>query len=266
MSLICLDTVNAVAQKASSDVLLESVKEELSDVGDEVDIKEKTKDPMKAFEGITVESIWSTSREEKSDVTQMKIPEMNIREEEHCVKKSALSCVFPSCKLVFESKDSFMLHIENMHSSNKPPLGKIRGSKMKGSLKAHIQTKRKNKKIFSCDVTDCKMVFGHKHHLKRHIKSVHNKERPHQCGQCLKKFSAKSYIRKHIEVVHNNEKPHACPQSGCAQKFGQKPHLEDHLRSVHGAAKLVCGFENCAATFTFQRTLWCHKKKQHSGE
>ena len=133
MSLICLDTVNAVAQKASSDVLLESVKEELSDVGDEVDIKEKTEDPMKAFEGITVESIWSTSREEKSDVTQMKIPEMNIREEEHCVKKSALSCVFPSCKMVFGSKDSFMLHIESMHSSNKPPIGKFRGSKMKGS-------------------------------------------------------------------------------------------------------------------------------------
>ena len=37
MSLICLDTVNAVAQKASSDVLLESVKEELSGVGDEVE-------------------------------------------------------------------------------------------------------------------------------------------------------------------------------------------------------------------------------------
>ena len=136
---ICLDTVNAAAQEASSDV------------SDAIDINEKAEDPMKVFEGITVESVWSTSCEEKSDVHQMKIPVMNTREEEHCVKKSALSCVFPSCKLVFESKDSFMLHIENMHSSNKPPLGKIRGSKANGSLKAHIQAKRNNKKIFVCD-------------------------------------------------------------------------------------------------------------------
>jgi len=247
---------------ASSDVLLESVKEKLSDMGDEVDIKEKTEDPMKAFEGITVESIWSKRCEEKSEVTQMSVPVMNTREE-HCVKKGALSCVYPSCKMVFGGKDSLMLHMENMHSSNKPPLDECRGSKSNSSLKAHIQTKRNNKKIFTCDVIDCKMAFGRKFHLKRH-KSVHNKERPHQCSKCSTRFSEHSNLRRHIEVVHNNEKPHACPQPDCAQKYGQKFELKDHLRSAHGAAKLVCGFENCASTFTHQCKLSVHKKEHHS--
>ena len=143
-------------------------------------------------------------------------------------------------------------------------------------------------KIIACD-------FSNKNHLNRHNEVVHKKVKQDQCSQCLKKFSAKSSLKKHIKVVHNNEKPHACPQPDCEQKFGQKldlkrhmmkfhnfekpyaciaqncgkkfvtrSELKDHLRSAHGAAKLVCGFENCASTFTHQSSLSVHKKEHHS--
>ena len=163
----------------------------------------------------------------------------------------------------------------------------------KNHLDRHIDVVHKKMKQNQC--SQCLKKFGKKSDLRKHIKAVHNKEQPYQCNQCLKKFSYSSNLAVHIGVVHNKETPHACTQPGCAQKFGQKQnlkkhmmtahnfekpfacieqncdkkfvedkHLKDHLRSVHGAAKLVCGFENCAATFTFQGTLWMHKKKHHS--
>ena len=96
---------------ASSDVLLENVKVEVSDVGGAIGIKGKTEGLMNAFEGITVESIWSTRHEEKSD----------------------------------------------------------------------------------------------KSYLSRFKEMVHNKDRSHQCIQCLKKFSQTSHLSRHLKTVHNNQ-------------------------------------------------------------
>ena len=95
---------------ANVDVLLENVKVESSDVGGAIHIKGKTEDLMNAFEGITVESIWSTRhKNEKSEGSNLS------------------------------------------RSRNRPK------------------------------------------------EMVHNKERPHQCSQCLKKFGNKSDLRKHIK-------------------------------------------------------------------
>ena len=125
---------------ANVDVLLENVKVESSDVGGAIHIKGKTEDLMNAFEGITVESIWSTRhKKEKSEGSNLS------------------------------------------RSRNRPK------------------------------------------------EMVHNKERPHQCSQCLKKFGESGKLTRHIETVHNN----TCPQPGCAQKFGKKFNLKRHLKLVH---------------------------------
>ena len=188
---------------ASSDVLLENVKVEVSDVDGTIGINGKTEGLMNAFEGITVESIWSTRHEEKSD-------------------KSYLS-----------------------------------------RFKEMVHNKERSHQCIQC-----LKKFGESRGLTRHIEAVHNKERPHACPQpgCAQKFGEKRNLKRHMMTAHNFEKPFACIEQNCNKKFVEDKHLKDHLRSVHGAAKLVCGFEDCAATFTFQGTLWCHKKKHHSGE
>ena len=319
---------SAVAHEKSSIDPLESVKEELGDINADnaINVKEEVKDVVNTFEGITVESIWSTSPKKKSDLKfqELQVSKLNLREQ-HCEEKDAFSCLYPTCKLVFESRDLLKLHIESQHSSEKPLFSKDHGSKSvfvkKGSMKAYIQSELT--KSFDCDFKDCNMAFTTKVTLKRHIKSVHSKEKPYQCSQCLKKFNRKSHLTAHIEdlhmhnkvepyqcdqcfkkfsqkshltrhigIVHKKEKPHACSQPGCAEMFGlklnlrrhmikvhnhEKPfpcveqncdekfierkNLRDHLRKAHGAAELVCGFQNCAATFTFQSSLWYHKKK-----
>merc|ERR1712037_729836 len=110
-------------------------------------------------------------------------------------------------------------------------------------------------KIIACD-------FSNKNHLNKHIKVVHNNEKPHACPQpdCAQKFGQKLDLKRHMMKFHNFEKPYACIAQNCGKKFVTRSELKDHLRSTHGAAKLVCGFENCASTFTHQSSLSVHKK------
>ena len=310
----------------------ERVNEELEDINesDASNVKEKTKDVVKAFEGITVESIWSSSHEEKSvpklKEVEVRIPKLNLQEG-HCEEKYAFSCVYPACELVFDSKDFLKLHMESQYSSEKSLFSKDHGGKPvfvnKGSMMAH--TESGHTETFDCEFKDCNKTFTLKGSLTRHINGVHRKEKPYQCSQCLKKFDRNSNLTVHVKTVHqrqksyqcnlclkkfsqsgpltlhirnmhNKEKPHACPQPGCAEMFKLKPSLrthminvhnhekpyrpyypcieqncdkkfldrrtlKDHLRKDHGAAKLVCGFENCAATFTIHKSLWLHKKE-----
>ena len=64
--------------------------------------------------------------------------------------------------------------------------------------------------------------------------------------------------------VHNHEKPFPCVEQNCDEKFIERKNLRDHLRKAHGAAELVCGFQNCAATFTGHNSLRMHKMRHHS--
>ena len=184
---------------ASSDVLLENVKVEVSDVGGAIGIKGKTEGLMNAFEGITVESIWSTRHEEKSD-------------------KSYLS-----------------------------------------RFKEMVHNKERSHQCIQC-----LKKFGESRGLTRHIEAVHNKERPHACPEpgCAQKFGQKFNLKRHLMLVHNFEKPFPCAEQNCDKKFGDRRDLKDHYRSAHGAEKLVCGFENCAATFAARRSLLEHKNKE----
>ena len=165
---------SAVAHEKSSIDPLESVKEELEVINADnaINVKEKAKDVENTFEGITVESIWSTSHKKKSDLRFQEVqePKLNLREQ-HCDEKDAFSCLYPTCKLAFESKDLLKLHIESQHSSEKPHFSKDHGSKSvfvkKGSMKAYIQSELTES--FDCDFKDCNMTFATKATLKRHI-------------------------------------------------------------------------------------------------
>ena len=235
----------AVAHRADRDVH-ENVKEDLegAEVDNAMNIQVEAENVVEAFEGTTVGKVFR-----------------NVG--------PALSTL---CK-------------ENWLDMGKIKDVQVKIPKLRMGEKLSVHAKEK---IIACD-------FSNKNHLNRHNKVVHKKVKQDQCSQCLKKFSAKNSLKKHIKVVHNNEKPHACPQPDCEQKFGQKldlkrhmmkfhnfekpyaciaqncgkkfvtcSELKDHLRSAHGAAKLLCGFENCASTFTHQCKLSVHKKEHHS--
>jgi len=182
---------------------------------------------------------------------------------------------------------SFKVNWQNTGKINKDVQVKIPKLKMGEKLSLHMKENTR--------CSQCLKKFRRADAMKRHIKNVHTKDQPYQCNKCMRKFGKSANLTRHIEVVHNKETPHACPQPGCAQKFGlkldlkrhmmkvhdfEKSHpcveqncdekflqlrdLKDHLRRAHGAAELVCGIQNCAATFTFRSSLFRHKRKYHS--
>ncbi|KAI8330955.1 hypothetical protein EDC96DRAFT_527896 [Choanephora cucurbitarum] len=64
-------------------------------------------------------------------------------------------------------------------------------------------------KQFSCDYENCGKVFRRSEHLKRHIKSIHTREKPYECpyGSCGKRFSRTDNLSQHIRI-HRPKKTH----------------------------------------------------------
>ena len=205
---------------------------EATNIGDPLDIKEEAEDVVEAFEGIAVGQAFHVK-----------------------------SSVSPSCKENWQDIgkiNKVQVKKEKPHECSQC----LKKFSLKGDLNKHIEVVHNKTKPFQC--TQCLKKFGDKGSLNRHIEVVHKKSKPHQCSHCSEKFSLKHLLKIHMMRVHNFKKPHPCVEQNCDEKFAQLSELRDHLRSAHGAAKLVCGVQNCAATFTRRRTLLYHRTRHHS--
>ncbi|KAK0488437.1 hypothetical protein IW261DRAFT_1326248 [Armillaria novae-zelandiae] len=62
----------------------------------------------------------------------------------------------------------------------------------------------KNKRRYVCTYEGCGKCFVRGEHLKRHVKSLHLCEKPHQCphGGCNKSFSRKDNLKQHMGIFH----------------------------------------------------------------
>ena len=67
--------------------------------------------------------------------------------------------------------------------------------------------------------------------LKRHIDSVHEGLKNHNCETCGKDFNLKSTLRRHIRNVHEGLKNHKCDL--CVNAFTCKADLKAHIANVH---------------------------------
>ena len=61
--------------------------------------------------------------------------------------------------------------------------------------------------------------------LKAHLKT-HAHERPHACDLCDARFTRRGDLERHIKVVHNKDRPFKC--SKCHRTFGDKKNLRSH--------------------------------------
>ena len=52
-----------------------------------------------------------------------------------------------------------------------------------------------------------------------------------KCKLCNKVFSRKSYLKKHIRVVHEKQRPYECDR--CKKTFGEKGNLNRHKKKYH---------------------------------
>jgi len=77
----------------------------------------------------------------------------------------------------------------------------------------------------------CQKPFSQSHHLKTHIRSVHEGVRKHKCDYSEKKFSQSSNLKTHIKRVHKIVDKLKCDH--CEKKFVQESHLKSHITRIH---------------------------------
>src|SRR5215468_2109193 len=83
----------------------------------------------------------------------------------------------------------------------------------------------------------CQKAFTSKCSLKRHIITVHEKQRPYQCPRCLQRLSTKSTLERHIRLKHADSdnvpttpKPH--PHYDTASTVSDSDDDDDDCRTV----------------------------------
>ncbi|OSX71491.1 hypothetical protein BU14_0527s0004, partial [Porphyra umbilicalis] len=68
-------------------------------------------------------------------------------------------------------------------------------------------------------------------HLRRkHVRTVHDGERPFLCHECRRPFGEIGNRNKHERVVHRRERNFACPT--CGFRFGFRDGVARHLRTL----------------------------------
>ena len=80
---------------------------------------------------------------------------------------------------------------------------------------------------FKCD--QCEKTFHSQNAVNRHIRSIHNQEKPFKCEQCDYKSFARGNVYMHVKRVHEKRALHvSCPN--CDQTV---VNLEHHLKTYH---------------------------------
>lgn len=90
-------------------------------------------------------------------------------------------------------------------------------------------TSDSNQKIFDCQI--CGTSFSQKSHLTQHLRTVHEKLRPHKCQQCPMAFAKRYDLNSHVDAVHSKERPHRCEE--CNKQFAKRSNLTRHMGYVH---------------------------------
>ena len=72
--------------------------------------------------------------------------------------------------------------------------------------------------------------FSEKRSLKKHIVTVHEKQKPFDFEFCEYKCCVKSSMMMHISSVHNEIKPFKCEM--CDKSFPKRTPLERHIRGA----------------------------------
>ena len=126
-----------------------------------------------------------------------------------------------------------------------------------------------DRKEFKC--ATCGREFQEKGTLTRHIKAVHEQQRPHPCQECGKSFSTATHVRLHTDRVHLKLKPFVCGWDGCTKAFATASDRTKHQKNNHnGEWNFRCHVceedEDSCVGFNQQRNLDNHMKRHHPKE
>ena len=114
-------------------------------------------------------------------------------------------------------------------------------------------------KMASCPI--CGLTLQKKSYA-RHLR-LHGNVVPEVCPYCNKEFREKRSLDKHIKAIHQAERPFACPIPDCNETFRNQVELKNHHNRHIKDYPFEC--DRCTMTFQKQDSLTTHYRS-HTGE
>ena len=114
-------------------------------------------------------------------------------------------------------------------------------------------------KMASCPI--CGLTLQKKSYA-RHMR-LHGNVVPEICPYCNKEFREKRSLDKHIRAIHQAERPYACPIPDCHETFRNQVELKNHHNRHIKDYPFEC--DRCTMTFQKQDSLTTHYRS-HTGE
>ncbi|GAA5799334.1 hypothetical protein HPULCUR_004748 [Helicostylum pulchrum] len=109
----------------------------------------------------------------------------------------------PSCSTTTSCHTSPVLEQETIPTITTGGGKKKSATRVKrNAAAASVTTNQDQAKNFPCLHDNCGKVFKRSEHLKRHVRSIHTREKPYQCPyeQCGKRFSRSDNLSQHIRI------------------------------------------------------------------
>lgn len=134
----------------------------------------------------------------------------------------------------------------------------------KGSLTRHVKSRHEKLRPHTCDL--CQKSFSALWTLRVHQRNVHLKSKPHKCHICDKSFGELFNKSKHIAIVHEGKRPFSCPI--CSRAFGYKGDMRKHVMELHEQTgrPFQCMVPTCGVKFARKRYLRRHENLSHKGD
>ncbi|KAG5679410.1 hypothetical protein PVAND_008977 [Polypedilum vanderplanki] len=121
------------------------------------------------------------------------------------------------------------------------------------NLRKHMITNHKETQ-FPCTEMNCNLVFNLKGNLKKHIKQVHDQERPFQCDICGISLKTKNHLVNHLKI---HENPKKCPICSIIL-----PNIDAHIKR-HKQVKSTFTCSQCNRECATKQALNEHIQRIH---
>ena len=150
-----------------------------------------------------------------------------------------------------------MIFLPGLKSRKPPPIPvpeltkKSRGRRVPDGSSSHSG---KDDRKYKCHVSDCG-------------KSVHCFALPSSYYSYIpfRQFARGEHLKRHIRSIHTNEKPHQCPYPGCPRSFSRTDNMMQHMRTHddwptdEAAASIIAQMHKSLATQAVQVTQTAQK-------